>query len=103
MIPLSKQQREIITEFYNLKKEKVFFNKKQRDELWNKTKNREEIDFSVLGQNCPALAHQIQKSYQDGNNIQQAVFSECIYAQALANVFDLIQFHNCFVERNCIP
>ena len=103
MIPLSKQQREIITEFYNLKKEKVFLSKKQRDELWNKTKNRKQIDFDILKQKCPALEHQIQKSYQDGNNIQQAVFSECIYAQALANVFNLIQFHNCLIDNSYIP
>ena len=51
MIPLPKQQREIITEFYNLKREKVFSNKKQRDELWNKTKNRKQINFDVLKQN----------------------------------------------------
>ncbi len=49
------------------------------------------------------MEHQIQKSYQDGNNIQSAVFSECVYAQTFANMLKLDKFVNCFEELDFIP
>jgi len=103
MIPLSKPQREILSQFYTLKREKILLNKVERDKLWHQTKKREDIDFESLQLHSPALSHQIRKSYEEGSNIQSAIFSECVYAQALANVFNLTQFHNCFEEKNCIP
>ena len=105
ILELSGQQNKIMKEFYSLNKQKIYMSKDNRKKLWDKTKNREKLVPSVkknLEQNCPALAHQVDRSYQDGNNIQQAVFSECIYAQALANLFNLNCFHNCFIETNCI-
>ena len=104
-LELSGQQKNIMKEFYALNKQKIYMSKDNRAKLWNKTKNREKLPSSVrenIEENCPALAHQVERSYQDGNNIQQAVFSECIYAQALANLFNLNYFHNCFLETNCI-
>ena len=105
ILELSGQQKNIMKEFYSLNKYEIYMSKDNRAKLWNKTKNREKLDPSVkknLEQNCPALAHQVERSYQDGNNIQQAIFSECIYAQALANLFNLNCFHNCYIETNCI-
>ena len=105
ILELSGQQKKIMNEFYSLNKQQIYMSKDNRKKLWDKTKNREKLIPSVkknLEQYCPALAHQVERSYQDGNNIQQAVFSECIYAQALANLFNLNCFHNCFIETNCI-
>ena len=105
ILELSGQQNKIMKELYSIKKQKIYMSKDNRKKLWDKTKNREKLISSVkksLELHCPALAHQVERSYQDGNNIQQAVFSECIYAQALANLFNLNYFHNCFIETNCI-
>ena len=56
---------------------------------------------------CPALYDQIKKSYSTGNNIQSAVFSECVYAQTIANMFNLKLFvdsNNCesFIPNSII-
>lgn len=101
MIPLTKLQKEILKEFYNITPTKVIFNKNQRNELWNKAKRHsDEIDFDKLNDVCPALSFQIKKSYETGYNIQSAVFSECVYAQTLAKMLSLDLFVNC--SENCI-
>lgn len=103
-IPLTKPQREIMSEFYTLEPTKVIYTKSERDDIWNKAKKRkQDIDFKKLEKKCPALAHQIIRSYTDGNNIQSAVFSECVYAQTLANMLGLHQFVNCYEETGFIP
>ena len=91
-------------EFYSLPKERVILNKKQRSSLWKKSTERvENLDFNFLSKNCPALLHQIVKSYDSGKNIQAAVFSECVYAQTLANMLSLSTFVNCSISANSIP
>ncbi|MBQ9232170.1 MAG: hypothetical protein IJ190_13480 [Prevotella sp.] len=104
MIPLTKLQKEIMQEFYSIARTKVIFTKTERDELWNlATKRKSTLDLQNLRTKCPALAHQIQKSLELGNNIQSAVFSECVYAQTLANMLKLDLFVNCTDEPNFIP
>lgn len=103
MIPLAKLQKEIMTEFYNCPKTKVIFNKKERNKLWKVASKKEDIDLESIRLKCPALAHQIQKSYEFGNNIQSAVFSECVYAQTFANMINLNVFTNCLENQNFIP
>ena len=94
-IPLTKSQSEIMSRFYSAKKTRVIFSKKEREEIWNTTKKKDTLEnFNELEEKCPALVDQIQKSYQSGNNIQPAVFSECVYTQTLANVFKLNKFFN---------
>ncbi len=103
-IPLTKEQKEIMSEFYSKKPTKVVLNKQERDILWNKaTKRISEIDFDWLKRICPALEHQIMRSYNSGKNIQAAVFSECVYAQTLANIFNLDNFINCYDDNTYIP
>lgn len=104
VIPLSKEQKEIMSEFYSKTPTKVVFNKQERDELWKKaTKRKSEIDFENLRALCPALEHQIIRSYQSNKNIQSAVFSECVYAQTIANMFELNIFVNCYDDTTFIP
>lgn len=91
-IPLDRQQKEIMKEFYSFPKTKVIFNEKQRDEIWEKATKKLDLNFMKLNQVCPALEHQIKKSYESGKNIQSAVFSECVYAQTIANIFSLPLF-----------
>lgn len=103
-IPLTKLQKEILSEFYSLPKTKVIYDKKQRDILWKQATSRTiDFDFNELENNCPALAHQIERSYNSGHNIQPAVFSECVYAQTIAKMFKLNLFINCFDNSTFIP
>ena len=104
MIPLTKLQKEIMHEFYEIAPTKVIFNKTQRNALWkDAVKRAENLDLSGLKTVCPALEHQIVKSYGDGNNIQSAVFSECVYAQTFANMLKLDLFVNCSDNHYFIP
>lgn len=103
-IPLTKLQKEIMQEFYRIAPTKVIFNKTERNKLWNLAKHRSSIlDLQALRARCPALEHQIQKSFEQGNNIQSAVFSECVYAQTFANMLDFSLFINCSDEPDFIP
>ena len=103
-ITLTKAQQEIMSEFYSIKPTKVIYNKEQRNVLWKHASNRDRcFDFESLKNKCPAIAHQIQRSYDSGNNIQSAVFSECVYAQTFANMFGLDVFVNCYEESDYIP
>ena len=103
MVPLTKLQAEIMTEFYRCVPQKVIFNKKERNKLWKIATEKGNLDIDILRRKCPALAHQIEKSYEHGNNIQSAVFSECVYAQTFANMIHLTAFANCSEDHNFIP
>lgn len=103
MIPLTKLQKEIMTEFYNCERQKVIYNKTERNKLWKLATAKENISIEDIRIKCPALAHQIEKSYERGNNIQSAVFSECVYAQTFANMIHLNIFTNCLENHEFIP
>lgn len=100
MISLSQSQKEIMTEFYKNQPQKVIFNKSARNKLWKLATAKKELDINKIKQKCPALAHQIEKSYISNNNIQSAVFSECVYSQNIANMFNLNNFTNCLENSN---
>lgn len=103
-IPLTKMQKDIMQEFYNIPATRVIFNKSERNKLWKlSTARSTELDLNMLKNKCPALEHQIKKSYQSGHNIQSAVFSECVYAQTFANMMKLDKFVNCSEVDNFIP
>lgn len=104
IIPLTKLQKEIMQEFYSIAPTKVIYNKKERDEFWKLAKKRSlDIDLQLIKEKCPALEHQIRKSFDSGHNIQSAVFSECVYAQTFANMLKLDLFVNCAEEPDFIP
>ena len=103
-IPLTKLQKEIMQEFYSITPTKVILTKAERDELWKLATSRsKDLDMQDLKTKCPALHHQIQKSFEQGNNIQSAVFSECAYAQTFANMLKLGLFVNCADKPDFIP
>lgn len=102
--PLTNRQKEIMKEFYAVPATKVVYNKRQRDMLWKQATARTNgVNLDELEHKCPALAHQIARSYDSGHNIQPAVFSECVYAQTIANMFQLDVFVNCFEDASQIP
>jgi hypothetical protein len=92
-IPLTKKQREIIREFYSVPFEKVILSKSERSEIWHKFKNGENVDNN-LQKICPSAHAEIVKAITNNQNLQSAVFSECAYAQTLANIFKLKNFVN---------
>lgn len=98
MIVLTKPQSEIMAEFYQLPKIKVIYDKKQRQELWNNVTQGKKINDDEIKKQCPALFHQIQRSIEEKQNIQPAVFSECVYAQTYANLLQLDVFINCYSD-----
>ncbi len=103
MIQLTELQTKIMGEFYSFNATKVIYNKKERKMLWSMTKERkQDFDMDKIKSDCPALSHQILKSYESGKNIQSAVFSECVYAQTLANMLCLNYFFNCLEGENII-
>lgn len=103
-IELTREQREIMSEFYAVKPTAVLFNKAERNNLWKKATARSvDLDFDLIKSKCPALEHQIRRSYSSGNNIQSAVFSECVYAQTFANMMKLTKFVNCYETEGFIP
>jgi len=94
-IMLSKQQKEIMQFFYAVAPTKIVILKKDYNKLWKTlttgtylcTKEKEK-----LNRICPAIVCEIQKSTTGTRLIQSAVFSECVYAQTLANIFRLPAF-----------
>ena len=103
-IELTREQKEIMSEFYSVKPTSVIFNKSERNDLWKKaTARSSDLNFLLLKSKCPALEHQIRRSYESGNNIQSAVFSECVYAQTFANMMGLHKFVNCYETSGFIP
>lgn len=103
-VELTFNQRDIMSEFYSATARRILFGKGERDRLWNAAKAsaipdscRDRIRL------CPALLHQIEKHAESGLNIQSAVFSECVYAQALADIFRLSVFRNCMDDASFLP
>ena len=98
---LTSNQEELMREFYSNAPVKVTFNKKSRKKLWEFAKKRDEdIDLPAIAKECPSLAYVIKRSYDSGDNIQPAIFSECVYTKALADVFDLNVYVNCLENKN---
>ena len=94
-IPLTKKQNEIMQEFYNTPFKKIILSKSERDHIWHEFKNKKKIDRNIL-KKCPAALAEIEKAIINKQNIQSAVFSECVYAQTLANILNLELFINHF-------
>ena len=91
-IILSKQQKEIMRLFYTVAPTKTILIKKEYNKLWKSLKNGEPLavqQIEKLNNICPAIVCEIQKSISETHLLQSAVFSECVYAQTLANIFKL--------------
>lgn len=95
-IPLTRSQEELMREFYSFPLRRVLFSKTERNFLWNTFKTTRTFPASLnLEVRCPALAAEIAKSLVSGNLVQSAVFSECVYAQGLADHLGLVEFADC--------
>ena len=80
---LSEDQADLLNRFYSIDISQVPLLKSARDSIWESFKNSKQIEneFHLLN-TCPALVAELHKSIDTGNNVQSAVFSECVYAQS---------------------
>jgi hypothetical protein len=101
-IPLTKKQKEIMKEFYNTPFKKILLSKDERNDLWHKFKNDKASDINIV-KICPAVFAEMEKALVNDQNLQSAVFSECVYAQTLANILDLKLFVNHAYEPTFLP
>lgn len=92
---LSTSQKKVLLDFYSRPATKVAFNTVERKKIWNEFKKNREIDsFNSLKIQVPAFFSEMNKALINKKNIQPAVFSECVYAQAIADKFELTVFSN---------
>lgn len=92
---LTTLQKRVLRRFYGLPAQRISLDKFQRDSIWRTFRERREIENeSLLKQTNPALYAEIVRALTKGKNIQSAVFSECVYSQELARIFDLSDFHD---------
>lgn len=94
-LTLSKAQKIVLADFYSKPSTKVAFNTAERRKIWDEFKVERNLKkFSYLEDAVPAIFAEINKAVVNKKNIQPAVFSECVYAQAFANKFNLSIFEN---------
>ena len=87
---LSATQKIVLSDFYSKPSTKVAFNTAQRKEIWDQFKSHREVKkFRYLDEEVPAIFAEISKAILNEKNLQPAVFSECAYAQAFADKFNL--------------
>lgn len=92
---LTSSQIHLLGEFYTRPLQQITLSKKQRQEIWHGFKNERILaEYEWLLECCPALFAELKKAVDSDNLIQSAVFSECVYAQALASMFGLTEFTN---------
>jgi hypothetical protein len=94
-LELSSTQKDLLLKFYRGSTQKIALNKNERKILWDQFIKEKKIEkYAYLGKAVPAIFEEMKKSIKGQNNIQPAVFSECVYAQALADKFELSIFNN---------
>ena len=94
-VELSSVQRDLLYRFYTTPNQKIALNKSERRTVWDRFIKEKKIDnYTELRKLAPAIYEEMKKSIKNTNNIQPAVFSECVYAQALADKFELPVFTN---------
>jgi hypothetical protein len=94
-LELSAAQKVVLSDFYSKPSTKVTLNTAERRKIWDEFKSHREIEkFRYLEEAVPAIFAEISKALFNEKNVQPAVFSECVYAQAFANIFNLSIFEN---------
>jgi hypothetical protein len=92
---LTDLQIKLMRYFYETPELRISLNKAERKNIWDDfVKNRNIENISHLEKVVPALYFEMEKALTQDQNIQPAVFSECVYAQALAAKFNLSKFEH---------
>lgn len=92
---LTTLQKYALKMFYEKPDVRISLDKKERRDIWDHfVVNRSLENIQELQDSNPALYYEMQKAVNVNKNIQPAVFSECVYSQALANKLGLDEFRN---------
>ena len=92
---LNEEQKEVLLNFYAKEPAKVSFKTSERKKIWDEFKvNRDIEKYRFLEKTSPALFSELNKALMNNKNVQPAVFSECVYAQAFADKYELSIFEN---------
>jgi hypothetical protein len=87
---ISKVQKYALQLFYASEDIKVKVKKAKRKSIWDSFVSTRSIDsVSGIAEIVPAFYSEVEKAIKSKRNLQSAVFSECVYSQALAEKFDL--------------
>ena len=93
--PLTDLQKIIMRDFYRTPDVSISVSKIERRRIWDSfVDNRDIREIAHLEIQVPALYSEMEKALSQERNIQSAVFSECVYAQGLADKFHLSVFKN---------
>jgi len=98
---VSANQSKILSLFYGSPPIKVVLSQSERDKIWDTfKKNRDIQKFAHLKDSVPGIHAELTKALHNNKKIQAAVFSECVYSQAIANKFHLNEFTNYTVSKS---
>jgi hypothetical protein len=87
---LNETQRKILKDFYETSDVTVSLNKSARKKIWDDFVTHRDIkNILDLQESIPTLYAEMEKALNQNRNIQPAVFSECVYTQALAEKLSL--------------
>lgn len=93
--PLTEAQQYALKLFYASGDTKVKIDKSGRDLIWKKFVAHRTFDtLKSLEKEVPAFFAEVEKAVKARKNLQPAVFSECVYSQALAEKLNLTEFTN---------
>ena len=96
---LTDSQRKLMRYFYETPQLRISLNKAERKKIWDDfVKNRNIKNISHLETVVPSLYFEMEKALTQDQNIQPAVFSECVFVQALAAKLKLSKFEH-FLEH----
>jgi hypothetical protein len=92
---ISTNQIRVISQFYNSPPVKIRLTQTERDAIWEKfKKDRDLKNYAYLKELVPGIYAELTKALTNNKKIQAAVFSECVYSQAIADKFRLSEFQN---------
>jgi hypothetical protein len=92
---ISANQQRVISQFYASSPIKVRLNQTERHAIWEKfKKNRDISNYAYLKEFIPGIYAELTKALSNNKKIQAAVFSECVYSQAIADKLQLSDFQN---------
>lgn len=84
-----------LSEFYSMPTCRVVLSKPERQVVWDDFRETRKIPSELsLETTCPALHAELRRAVDSNHHVQSAIFSECVYAQTLANQLAL----ECFVD-----
>ena len=92
---LTDLQKSALLDFYSNPFIKIAITKPDRDKIWDKFKVSRDLEsFKYLETSVPSIFSEMNKALDNNKNIQPAVFSECVYAKALADHYKLSKYQN---------